>query len=93
MAVPWSVWDLVQGRIPMCQPANSSGTPFSTALNLAATSMGTGLLTLPHVFACGGPKMASALLLVLAVTTEWVVKFLGRVNSEADEQEVGAGKR
>ena len=28
---------------------NLSGTPLSTALNLAATSMGTGLLTLPHV--------------------------------------------
>lgn len=55
---------------------SGTGTPFSTALNLAATSMGTGLLTLPHVFACCGPKMASALLLVLAVTTDVTLVLL-----------------
>ncbi|CAE7297233.1 AVT6B [Symbiodinium natans] len=47
-----------------------SGTPLSTALNLAASSMGTGLLTLPHAFASCGPTLCTMLLAILAVTTD-----------------------
>ncbi|CAE7668782.1 AVT6B [Symbiodinium sp. CCMP2592] len=56
-----------------------SGTPLSTALNLAASSMGTGLLTLPHAFACCGPVLCILLLGILAVTTDVTLILLIRL--------------
>ena len=56
-----------------------SGTPLSTALNLAASSMGTGLLTLPHAFARCGPALCMLLLAILAVTTDVTLILLIRL--------------
>ena len=51
----------------------------STALNLAASSMGTGLLTLPHAFACCGPVLCTLLLAILALTTDVTLVLLIRL--------------
>eukprot|EP00434_Breviolum_minutum_P009123 symbB.v1.2.008036.t1/scaffold490.1/size198488/7 len=63
----------------LSDPQAGQGTPLSTALNLAATSMGTGLLTLPHVFAGCGPLLATLLLGVLSVTTDVTLMLLVRL--------------
>lgn len=60
-------------------PQAGQGTPLSTALNLAATSVGMGLLTLPHVFAGCGPLVASILLGVLSITTDITLVLLVRM--------------
>jgi len=67
-----------------------SGTPLSTALNLAACSMGTGLLTLPHAFACCGPALCLLLLAVLAVTTDVTLILLIRLGRKLGTSSFGA---
>lgn len=54
------------------------GTPISSAINLAATAMGTGMLTLPFAFARCGPGRCLVLLAILAVTTDVTLLLLVR---------------
>ncbi|CAJ1408014.1 unnamed protein product [Effrenium voratum] len=67
-----------------------SGTPLSTALNLAATSMGTGLLTLPHTFARCGPLVGTGLLAVLSVTTDVTLILLVKMSRALGVHTFGA---
>ena len=66
------------------------GTPLSTALNLAATSMGTGLLTLPHTFARCGPLVGTGLLAVLSVTTDVTLILLVKMSRALGVHTFGA---
>eukprot|EP00448_Togula_jolla_P042143 CAMPEP_0170568560 /NCGR_PEP_ID=MMETSP0224-20130122/5_1 /TAXON_ID=285029 /ORGANISM="Togula jolla, Strain CCCM 725" /LENGTH=428 /DNA_ID=CAMNT_0010890505 /DNA_START=69 /DNA_END=1355 /DNA_ORIENTATION=- len=54
------------------------GTPLSAAVNLAATAMGTGVLTLPFAFGRCGVARCLALLAILAVTTDVSLMLLVR---------------
>lgn len=54
------------------------GTPLSSTINLAATAMGTGMLTLPFAFAQCGLASFLAILAVLAVTTDLSLLLLVR---------------
>lgn len=66
------------------------GTPLSSAINLAATAMGTGVLTLPYAFAQCGPVRSLLLLAVLAVTTDITLVLLVRTGRSMGLTSFGA---
>mmetsp|Transcript_118404 Transcript_118404/g.230444 ORF Transcript_118404/g.230444 Transcript_118404/m.230444 type:complete len:443 (-) Transcript_118404:57-1385(-) len=52
------------------------GTPVSSALNLTAAAVGSGILTLPFAFACCGAFWGAVLLLILAFLSNSTLVFL-----------------
>eukprot|EP00931_Biecheleriopsis_adriatica_P067829 TRINITY_DN41897_c0_g1_i1.p1 TRINITY_DN41897_c0_g1~~TRINITY_DN41897_c0_g1_i1.p1 ORF type:complete len:418 (-),score=54.84 TRINITY_DN41897_c0_g1_i1:33-1286(-) len=55
------------------------GTPISSALNLAAAAVGSGILTLPFAFACSGPLRGVAMVLFLGAISATTLVFLVKV--------------
>mmetsp|Transcript_51292 Transcript_51292/g.130412 ORF Transcript_51292/g.130412 Transcript_51292/m.130412 type:complete len:426 (-) Transcript_51292:33-1310(-) len=71
-----------EGRLVAGGGPRREGTPVSAAVNLAATAMGTGVLTLPFAFARCGPMRCLLLLIFLAATTDVTLCLM-----------IGAGRR
>eukprot|EP00971_Amphidinium_carterae_P246347 4892924-Amphidinium_carterae.2 len=74
--------DLVEPLLGSAQADQRRGTVTSSILNLTATAMGSGLLTLPYAYAICGPRACTCLLIILAITSDITMVNLVRVGRE-----------